>query len=166
MNWEAIGAFGEVLGALAVFLTLIYLAVQVRQHTKSMEESRKVELSRNAQMRTENRLMMQKAAIDNEHVRNAIAKLRDVNWPETKDVLKALSHDEYESHRHYVGMQVLIIESIWFQGQQGLVDDALSQNTIPAIANFGKLWKEMDALKTVREEFRVYVDQVLDDGDS
>lgn len=31
MNWEAIGAAGEVLGAIAVFVTLIYLATQVRQ---------------------------------------------------------------------------------------------------------------------------------------
>jgi hypothetical protein len=30
MNWEAIGAIGEILGALAVVLTLGYLAVQIR----------------------------------------------------------------------------------------------------------------------------------------
>jgi len=34
MNWEAIGAIGEVLGAAAVVLTLGYLAVQVR-HAKA-----------------------------------------------------------------------------------------------------------------------------------
>ncbi len=31
MNWDAIGALGEIIGALAVLITLIYLAVQVRQ---------------------------------------------------------------------------------------------------------------------------------------
>ena len=30
MNWEAIGAVGEILGAFAVVLTLLYLAVQVK----------------------------------------------------------------------------------------------------------------------------------------
>ena len=34
MNWTAIGAIGEVLGALAVFLTLLYLAMQIRASTK------------------------------------------------------------------------------------------------------------------------------------
>jgi hypothetical protein len=34
MNWEAIGAVGEILGAVAVFLSLIYLAVQIRGSTK------------------------------------------------------------------------------------------------------------------------------------
>ena len=36
MNWEAIGAIGEIIGALAVFLTLAYLAVQIRQNTNAV----------------------------------------------------------------------------------------------------------------------------------
>jgi hypothetical protein len=32
MNWDAIGAIGETVGALAVILTLAYLAVQIRQN--------------------------------------------------------------------------------------------------------------------------------------
>ena len=31
MNWDAIGAIGELLGAVAVVLTLGYLAAQIRQ---------------------------------------------------------------------------------------------------------------------------------------
>jgi hypothetical protein len=31
VNWEAIGAVGEILGAIAVFVTLIYLANQIKQ---------------------------------------------------------------------------------------------------------------------------------------
>ena len=34
MNWQAIGAMGEILGAAAVVLTLFYLGVQIRQNTK------------------------------------------------------------------------------------------------------------------------------------
>jgi hypothetical protein len=34
MNWEAIGAIGEIVGAAAVVLTLAYLAVQIRHSTK------------------------------------------------------------------------------------------------------------------------------------
>ena len=30
MNWEAIGAIGEILGATVVFITLVYLAIQVK----------------------------------------------------------------------------------------------------------------------------------------
>ena len=36
MNWEALGAIGEIVGAVAVVVTLGYLAVQIRQNTRSM----------------------------------------------------------------------------------------------------------------------------------
>lgn len=36
MNWEAIGAAGEVLGALGVILSLIYLSIQVKSNTKQL----------------------------------------------------------------------------------------------------------------------------------
>ena len=34
MNWEAIGAVAEVVGATAVIITLAYLAIQIRQNTQ------------------------------------------------------------------------------------------------------------------------------------
>ena len=33
MNWDAVGAVGEILGALSVVATLVYLAIQVRQNS-------------------------------------------------------------------------------------------------------------------------------------
>ena len=39
MNWEAVGSIGEIVGATAVVLTLIYLAVQMRQNTASVKAS-------------------------------------------------------------------------------------------------------------------------------
>ena len=39
LNWEAIGAIGEVLGSIAVVTTLAYLAVQVRQNTKGLRNA-------------------------------------------------------------------------------------------------------------------------------
>ncbi len=37
INWEALGAVGEIVGATAVVATLIYLSVQLRQNTRSSE---------------------------------------------------------------------------------------------------------------------------------
>ena len=36
MDWEAIGAIGEIVGAAAVILTLIFLSLQIRQNTKAV----------------------------------------------------------------------------------------------------------------------------------
>ena len=37
MNWEAIGAIGEIVGAFGVIVTLIYLALQIKQNSKTIE---------------------------------------------------------------------------------------------------------------------------------
>jgi hypothetical protein len=39
MNWDAIGATAEAVGALAVIITLVYLTFQLRQNTKAIEHS-------------------------------------------------------------------------------------------------------------------------------
>ena len=36
MNWEAISAVGQLVGALAVLITLIYLTIQIRQNTATV----------------------------------------------------------------------------------------------------------------------------------
>lgn len=39
MNWEAIGAVGEIVGAIAVVVTLFYLSIQLRQNTAQVKQS-------------------------------------------------------------------------------------------------------------------------------
>jgi hypothetical protein len=46
MNWEAIGATGEVLGALVVVITLGYLSVKVRQNTAQQKREETVSIQR------------------------------------------------------------------------------------------------------------------------
>jgi hypothetical protein len=36
MNWQAIGAIGEVIGAIAVVITLLYVARDIRQNSRSL----------------------------------------------------------------------------------------------------------------------------------
>jgi hypothetical protein len=43
LNWEAIGAIGEIIGAGAVVATLIILVAQIRHSTRAMEESNRLE---------------------------------------------------------------------------------------------------------------------------
>ena len=37
MNWDAIGAIGEILGSLAVLVSLIYLAAQIKSNTQQLK---------------------------------------------------------------------------------------------------------------------------------
>ena len=45
MNWEAVGAIGQVVGAVLVGGTLIYLALQLRQNTSALKSSTFVAIS-------------------------------------------------------------------------------------------------------------------------
>jgi hypothetical protein len=39
MNWDAIGSVGELIGAIAVVITLVFLTVQLKQNTRSIRAS-------------------------------------------------------------------------------------------------------------------------------
>ncbi len=39
MNWDAVGAVAEILGALGVIVTVAYLAIQIRQNSKLLASS-------------------------------------------------------------------------------------------------------------------------------
>ena len=67
MNWEAIGAVGQMLGSIAVFVTLGYLAVQVRHARAEMQRS--VSQSRADGLRE---LAMNRA--NNQQLNNSFAK--------------------------------------------------------------------------------------------
>ena len=45
MNWDAIGAIGEVVGAAAVVVSIVYLAVQIRQNTSSTKSAVESEIA-------------------------------------------------------------------------------------------------------------------------
>ena len=46
MNWDAVGAIGEMLGAAAVVVTLAYLARQIRQNSLAMKVAAKQEMTK------------------------------------------------------------------------------------------------------------------------
>ena len=49
MNWEMVSAIGQIIGAGAVFVTLVYLAVQIRQNTASIQASARQAIAENDQ---------------------------------------------------------------------------------------------------------------------
>ena len=39
MNWDALGAFAEVVGAVGVIASLVYVSIQLKQNTQSIRDS-------------------------------------------------------------------------------------------------------------------------------
>ena len=48
-----LGALGEFVGAIGVIATLVYLAAQIRQNTRSMEDGKRLALAQTYQMRAD-----------------------------------------------------------------------------------------------------------------
>lgn len=53
MNWDALGAIAELLGAIAVFLTLAYLTIQVRQNSVALDLQNQFSAAQIMQARTD-----------------------------------------------------------------------------------------------------------------
>ena len=58
MNWEAIGAVSELIGAMAVFSSLIYVAIQIRYNTKTQQAA-----TYHAMMSAKNQVNLQISAV-------------------------------------------------------------------------------------------------------
>jgi hypothetical protein len=54
MNWEAIGAISEMVGALGVVVSLVYLAFQIRQNTKQLEQNERAAIAASASVSATN----------------------------------------------------------------------------------------------------------------
>ena len=94
MTLQDWGSIGEVIGALAVVVTLIYLAKQIRQNTHAMDEGRKLALAQTYQMRSDALQAMLVHAADSEYIGPIIIKLTELGYPEDVQALDALSDAE------------------------------------------------------------------------
>lgn len=75
MNWEAIAAIGETVGALAVVITLCYLAIQVRYARQAAADSNRI--ARATGVRD-----MFMAQINNHELRSVLRRTGDTSYLE------------------------------------------------------------------------------------
>jgi hypothetical protein len=106
MDWNAAGAVGEILGAVAVFLTLLYLAAQIRQANKM------------AHFETSREILAQFNACN--HLIATDATIREVLLKEGE-----LSFDEAEQLYSYVDMYCNAWSTTQIAFDQGLVDQSI-----------------------------------------
>ncbi len=105
MNWDAIGAVGEIVGAIAVVATLIYLSVQTRHNAASTQSSTEVEASRQFSA------WITRASLD-----DSIHKIWDDVQTETP-----LSDEDARKWLWYMAELFHMSEGIFIQYQKGFV---------------------------------------------
>ncbi len=122
MNLQDWGAIGEVIGALAVVITLIYLAKQIRQNTHAMEEARRLALAQTYQMRSDALQAMLVDAADSEYIGPIIIRLTGLGYPEDVTALDALTDAERGRFRMWQIAQQTHWDNMHYQYQQGYLD--------------------------------------------
>ena len=149
MNWDAIGATAEVVGAISVVVTLAYLAVQVRQNSKSVRASIEqstgefianvtLTLSSNPDLASlTGRAFSDSSSLNEEEL------IRFWSW-----LLAALRAYEQAHHQYLEGN---VSDTIW----SGMDASILALFKSPIVAN---LWAARSLLFNSR--FRAYIDSL------
>jgi len=144
MNWEAIGAIGEILGAMGVIVTLIYLASQLRQNTAMMKAE-----SRNAI-----------------HHGNQQELFTIVANPEIWKGFTGLdANNETIRLLIWLSASMRAREHEWFQFRSGALDESVwnsQANVIPVILALERSRAWWDAVKPIFDRsFTQEVDRIL-----
>ena len=143
MTIMELGALGELLGAIAVFATLVYLAVQVRQNTRSIEAAQRLALAQTYQMRSDGlqQMLVQAASSD---IGRIIAKLTQAGYPERLESLAELSPLERSRFRQWQIAQHAHWDNMHYQYQQGYLDEEYYRDEF--VRRVTRLWPVWQAL--------------------
>jgi hypothetical protein len=150
MNWEAIGAVGEVLGAIGVILTLVYLAVQIRQNT-AMMTAQTVQASVDATQR----VLLFRA--EHAEVRAVLRKARDD---------EELDRDEFELLAAYLQATFMNFQARLQHNTRGVFDASVNESYEKILIDYlegpyvQRWWDYSKAL--YGEEFREHCDKIIE----
>jgi hypothetical protein len=122
MNLEALGNLGDFLGGIAVILTLIYLALQVRQNTKQMEQN-------SHWLRAQTYRADQSAHVMATQLIASDASLATIYRKGSVDP-DVLTEDEWTRLVFYYGLMFGNFQNSLYQMENGLLDKELWPNQV------------------------------------
>ena len=148
MNWDAIGALGEVVGAAAVVISIVYLSIQIRQNTKA------------AQINAEREIAMYFAKALQDGADTALPGL----YVRGSEDLTQLSEEEAAQFAFWNLGFFRFFQYAWDQRREGNLSDStwetidLAFKTQLQSPGIRTVWKIRG--NTFKQEFRDYVDSV------
>ena len=158
MNWEAIGAIGEIIGAMGVIATLGYLAYQIRQNTAQLEQNERTAVAAAVSV----------SATNYRENRRHIYKSRDVATIVLQGMSDPNSLDEIDQYRFRLIIQNTM-DALWDLYSQTVIT-GFSRETWETqgaglvrrvFTTNGGSWFWINHRNEYTEEFRAEVDQIL-----
>lgn len=151
MNWEALGAIAETLGATGVIATLAYLAVQIRQNTRSLDEGQRLAKVQSYEKRAD-------------MVAQHLVALRDS--PSIAKIAPGDGQnlDTEEDHARFVihmRWWMNFCDNLHYQYKNGYLDGEYYEYQFHVIVqSFAPRWRELGIVES-RPSFSAEVDRIL-----
>ena len=163
MTIMELGALGEFVGAIAVVVTLIYLAVQIRQNTRVMEENERLALAQTYQMRADALQNMLVHAADSQYIGPIIAKLTTAGYPEQITSLSELDEVELGRFRQRQIAQQTHWDNMYYQYQQGYLDEEYYQGSLRVrVRRLAPIWEALGVTGS-RQSFLEEIERIMAD---
>ena len=161
MTIMELGSLGELISAIAVVVTLWYLAVQIRQNTHAMEENKRLALAQTYQIRADALQSMLVHAADSQYIGPLITKLTQLGYPEDVTALERLTPDERGRFRQWQIAQQTHWDNMFFQYQQGYLDEEYYQDSFrERVARLAPTWRAL-GITGARRSFNEEIDRLL-----
>lgn len=155
MNWDAIGAIGEIAGAAAVVATLVYLARQIR-HNNAVSEAHVY------QERANTRLMLHHSHSDSEHLAPIMFRMSDQGWPANVDAIDGLDGLDLFRFTQNQLASLVRFDNSYYQHRKGFLNDDAWNLTKVGIRAMAPTWERLGILESGgTEPFREEVQRLL-----
>ena len=155
MNWDALGAIAELLGAIAVFLTLAYLTVQVRQNSKALELQNKFSAAQIMQARTDTVMGFISVLLSSEE--NVKAQMVALSISDANAMNEQDPSIRVRVNTILIGSRSLY-ENVFFQYKEGFLTDDFYRGLEPNIALYAESWLTQGT--AMSSEFRAEVRRI------
>ncbi len=153
MTLQDFGSIGEVIGAIGVVVTLIYLTKQIRLNTLATDEARKLALAQTYQMRSDALQAMLVHAADSDHIGPIIIKLTELGYPEDVTALEQVTSEERRRFRLWQIAQQTHWDNMFFQYEHGYLDEESYEDSFKQrVRRLAPTWRALN-LMDVRRSF-------------
>ncbi len=164
MTIMELGALGELLGAFGVIITLVYLAVQIKQNTRSMNENKLLALAQTYQMRADALQGMLVRAACSETLGPLIVKLTGLGYPTDLTSLDRITEEERGIFKQWQIAQQTHWDNMFYQYQQGFIDPEYYANEFRVrVRRLAPVWQALGLLGG-RPSFRSEIESILLDS--
>ena len=154
MSIIELGALGEFLGSIGVIATLVYLAIQIRQNTHSLDESRRLAMAQTYEARA--------YRVDDFMREQAESPYLGIHEKYRVEGLGALASEEQARVRFRASANLFRFDNFHYQYEQGFLDDEYYESTFKQVVRrLAPQWKEFDLPDFGRPSFHAEVERIL-----